>query len=245
MTLCTRFTLGEVISAQPSIAANGIPGITSALGQSMRLIFQIALDIYKCRGIKLSMKKADITQAYLQADLPPDREVWAIPPPDHPSFGQFLWRLRKAVYGMPDAGKIFEKHLRTVLLAVGWEESLFHGLFFLRGEDGELRGIIATYVDDLFILGLREDASSLEIPIRETLSVGESAEITEERFIGVQFRTTADGSLFTHQYDYVSSMVLLSDAPGTDRRADKPLPVGATHEDDESPLLSDEGVRVF
>uniref|UniRef100_A0A0G4F3S1 Reverse transcriptase Ty1/copia-type domain-containing protein n=1 Tax=Chromera velia CCMP2878 TaxID=1169474 RepID=A0A0G4F3S1_9ALVE len=32
---------------------------------------------------------------------------------------------------------------------------------------------------------------------------------------------------------------------GSDRRADKPLPVGSTHEDDTSPLLSAAGVKVF
>uniref|UniRef100_A0A0G4HX30 Reverse transcriptase Ty1/copia-type domain-containing protein n=1 Tax=Chromera velia CCMP2878 TaxID=1169474 RepID=A0A0G4HX30_9ALVE len=88
--------------------------------KAVRIVLQIALDACKRRGVDLSLQRADVVQAYLQAPLPPDRPpLAAISPSDHPDHGQFLWVLRKAVYGLPDAGKVFEDFLTSVLRSFG------------------------------------------------------------------------------------------------------------------------------
>uniref|UniRef100_A0A0G4IAC4 Reverse transcriptase Ty1/copia-type domain-containing protein n=1 Tax=Chromera velia CCMP2878 TaxID=1169474 RepID=A0A0G4IAC4_9ALVE len=97
--------------------------------EAVRIVLQIALDACKRRGVDLSFQKADVVQAYLQAPLPPNRPpLTAIPPSDHPDYGQFLWVLRKAVYGLPDAGKVFEDFLTSILCSLGWEPTLFPGV---------------------------------------------------------------------------------------------------------------------
>uniref|UniRef100_A0A0G4G2I4 Reverse transcriptase Ty1/copia-type domain-containing protein n=1 Tax=Chromera velia CCMP2878 TaxID=1169474 RepID=A0A0G4G2I4_9ALVE len=213
--------------------------------EAVRIVLQIALDACKRRGVDLSLQKADVVQAYLQAPLPPDRPpLAAIPPSDHPDHGQFLWVLRKAVYGLPDAGKVFEDFLTSVLRSLGWEPTLFPGVWVLRSADGELRALMATYCDDLLILGIGEDAAATIDPLKDIVTCGDYTDLSEGRFVGVQFDVSTTG-VFCHQHDYVASLVLPPDMAGSDRRADKPLPVGSTHEDDTSPLLSAAGVKVF
>uniref|UniRef100_A0A0G4GIB5 Reverse transcriptase Ty1/copia-type domain-containing protein n=1 Tax=Chromera velia CCMP2878 TaxID=1169474 RepID=A0A0G4GIB5_9ALVE len=213
--------------------------------EAVRIVLQIALDACKCRGVDLSLQKADVVQAYLQAPLPPDRPpLAAIPPSDHPDHRQFLWVLRKAVYGLPDAGKVFKDFFTSVLRSFGWEPTLFPGVWVLRSADGELRALLATYCDDLLILGIREDAAATIDPLKDIMTCGDYTDLSKSCFVGVQFDVSTTG-VFCHQHDYVASLVLPPDLAGFDRRADKPLPVGSTHEDDTSPLLSAAGVKVF
>uniref|UniRef100_A0A0G4HAP1 Reverse transcriptase Ty1/copia-type domain-containing protein n=1 Tax=Chromera velia CCMP2878 TaxID=1169474 RepID=A0A0G4HAP1_9ALVE len=213
--------------------------------KAVRIILQIASDACKRRGVDLSLQKADVVQAYLEAPLPLDRLPLAvISPSDHPDYGQFLWVLRKAVYGLPDAGKVFEDFLTSVLRSFGWKPTLFPGMWVLRRADGELRALLATYYDDLLILGISEDAAATIDPLKDIVIYGDYTDLSEGHFIGVQFNVSTTG-VFCHQHNYVVSLVLPPDMAGSNRRADKPLPVGSTHEDGTSPLLSAAGVKVF
>uniref|UniRef100_A0A0G4F9H3 Reverse transcriptase Ty1/copia-type domain-containing protein n=1 Tax=Chromera velia CCMP2878 TaxID=1169474 RepID=A0A0G4F9H3_9ALVE len=208
---------------------------------------EIALNAKPCkrRGVDLSLQKADIVQTYLQAPLPPDRPpLAAIPPSDHPDHGQFLWVLRKAVYGLPDAGKVFEDFLTSVFRSLGWEPMLFPGVWVLRRADGELRALLATYCDDPLILGIGEDAAATIDPLKDIMTCGDYTDLSEGCFIAVQFDLSTTG-VFCHQHDYVASLALPPDMAGSDRCADKLLPIGSMHKDDTSPLLSAAGVKVF
>uniref|UniRef100_A0A0G4H2R7 Integrase catalytic domain-containing protein n=1 Tax=Chromera velia CCMP2878 TaxID=1169474 RepID=A0A0G4H2R7_9ALVE len=58
---------------------------------AVQCVLQLALDACKRRGVPLSLQKADIVQAYLQAPLPADcPALAAISPSDHPNDGQYL-----------------------------------------------------------------------------------------------------------------------------------------------------------
>uniref|UniRef100_A0A0G4IDK7 Integrase catalytic domain-containing protein n=1 Tax=Chromera velia CCMP2878 TaxID=1169474 RepID=A0A0G4IDK7_9ALVE len=179
--------------------------------EAVRIVLQIALDACKRRGVDLSLQKADVVQAYLQAPLPPDRPpLAAIPPSGHPDHGQFLWVLRKAVYGLSDAGKVFEDFLTSVLRSLGWEPTLFPGMWVLRSADGKLRALLATYCDDLLILGIGEDAVAIIDPLKDIVTCGDYTDLSEGRFVGVQFDVSTTG-VFCYQLDYVASLVLPPD----------------------------------
>uniref|UniRef100_A0A0G4HPK0 Reverse transcriptase Ty1/copia-type domain-containing protein n=1 Tax=Chromera velia CCMP2878 TaxID=1169474 RepID=A0A0G4HPK0_9ALVE len=154
--------------------------------EAVRIVLQIPLDACKRRGVDLSLQKADVVQAYLQAPLPPDRPpLAAIPPSDHPDHGQFLWVLHKAVYGLPDAGKVFEDFLTSVLRSLGWEPTLFPGVWVLCSTDGELRALLATYCDDLLILGIGEDTAATIDPLKDIVMCSDYTNLSEGRFVGV------------------------------------------------------------
>uniref|UniRef100_A0A0G4FH13 Reverse transcriptase Ty1/copia-type domain-containing protein n=1 Tax=Chromera velia CCMP2878 TaxID=1169474 RepID=A0A0G4FH13_9ALVE len=117
-------------------------------------------------------------------------------------------------------------------------------MWVLRRADGELCALLATYCDNLLILGIGEDAAATIDPLKDIETCGNYTDLSEGRFVGVQFDISTTG-VFCQQHDYVASLVLPPDMAGSDRRADKPLPVGSTHEDDTCLLLSAAGVKVF
>uniref|UniRef100_A0A0G4IEQ5 Integrase catalytic domain-containing protein n=1 Tax=Chromera velia CCMP2878 TaxID=1169474 RepID=A0A0G4IEQ5_9ALVE len=124
------------------------------------------------------------------------------------------------------------------------EPTLFPGVWVLHRADGELRALLATYCDDLLILGIEKDAAATIDPLKDIVTCSDYTDLSEGRFVSVQFDLSTTG-IFYHQHNYVASLVLPPDMAGSDRRADKPLPVGSTHEDDTSPLLFAAGVKVF
>uniref|UniRef100_A0A0G4HSQ5 Uncharacterized protein n=1 Tax=Chromera velia CCMP2878 TaxID=1169474 RepID=A0A0G4HSQ5_9ALVE len=141
-------------------------------------------------------------------------------------------------------GKVFEDFLTSILCSLRWEPTLFPGKWVLRRADGKLRALLATYCANLLILGIGEDVAATIDPLKDIVTCGDYTDLSEGRFVGVQFDISTTG-VFCHQHDYVASLVLPPDMAGSDRRADKPLPVRSTHEDDTSSLLSATGVKVF
>uniref|UniRef100_A0A0G4GUU8 Reverse transcriptase Ty1/copia-type domain-containing protein n=1 Tax=Chromera velia CCMP2878 TaxID=1169474 RepID=A0A0G4GUU8_9ALVE len=58
----------------------------------------------------------DCQNVYLQAKLKSRVPVYIRPPPSHPNRKTgLLWRFKKALYGLKDAGRAFEDHLWEVL----------------------------------------------------------------------------------------------------------------------------------
>uniref|UniRef100_A0A0G4ICS8 Reverse transcriptase Ty1/copia-type domain-containing protein n=1 Tax=Chromera velia CCMP2878 TaxID=1169474 RepID=A0A0G4ICS8_9ALVE len=117
-------------------------------------------------------------------------------------------------------------------------------MWVLHCTDGELCALLATYCDDLLILGIGEDVAATINPLKNIVTCGDYTDLSEGRFVGIQFDVSTTG-VFCHQHDYVPSLVLPPDMASSNRGADKPLPVGSTHEDNTSPLLSAVGVKVF
>uniref|UniRef100_A0A0G4HQW8 Reverse transcriptase Ty1/copia-type domain-containing protein n=1 Tax=Chromera velia CCMP2878 TaxID=1169474 RepID=A0A0G4HQW8_9ALVE len=122
--------------------------------------------------------------------------------------------------------------------------TLFPGVWVLHRADGALCALLATYCDDLLILGIGEDAAATIDPFKDIVTCGDYTDLSGDRFVGVQFDVSTTG-VFCYQHDYIASLVLPPDMASSDRHADKPLPVGSTHEDDTSPLLFAAGVKVF
>ena len=81
-----------------------------------------------------------------------DREIYLSPPKG--GLGNLkptqLLRAKKAIYGFSEAARMFWVALKGYLESDGWTESrLEPALFFLRGDDKQLRGILVTHVDDV------------------------------------------------------------------------------------------------
>ena len=60
-----------------------------------------------------------------------------------------LPRAKGSIYGTRDAGRTFWLHLRRILTDAGWKESCLEGAMFWFVEEGHVRGVMITHVDDL------------------------------------------------------------------------------------------------
>ena len=99
---------------------------------------------------------ADAVKAYVQATLKSKYKTWIeLPPELRPAwwknkFVQPVVLLVKALYGHPDAGGMWEQHLKGILKKMGGEEiPEFPGNFWFSGP----RLMLSTYVDDLTLAG--------------------------------------------------------------------------------------------
>ena len=99
---------------------------------------------------------ADAIKAYVQAYLKGKHKTWIeLPPELRPAwwksqFVKLVVLLVKALYGHPDAGGLWEAHLKRVLHNLGGQEVIeFPGNFYF--PDTKL--LLSTYVDDLTLAG--------------------------------------------------------------------------------------------
>ena len=105
------------------------------------------------------LSAADAVKAYVQAFLKSKHPTWIqLPPELRPSwwrekFAKPVVLLVKALYGHPEAGGHWERHLKGIIKRLGGEEiPEFPGNFFFP----DTRLMLSTYVDDLTLAGPKE-----------------------------------------------------------------------------------------
>jgi hypothetical protein len=185
-------------------------------------------------------RQLDIRSAYLQAPLGSETDVYALPPDGSPDrLAGKVWRLRKAVYGLADAGKAFEKFRNKQLSSLGYYQSssATPSVWLKRGEGGELLYIVCMYVDDFAIFGVCGDASECVRELRTVFDCGEDHILST--YVGVDFHVR-DECVYVSQSRYVSSLCVPDGQPPR-----QPLPASAVTETDKSPLLDAAGVTSF
>ncbi|CAE7489935.1 unnamed protein product [Symbiodinium natans] len=108
---------------------------------------------------------ADAIQAFLQADLAEagEPDTWVILPEElwldtwhkaYPSGSKLVVRLKRSLYGHPLAGKLWQKHLASVLTSFGGVEmDLFPSNFIFQMGSHTL--LLNVYVDDLTLSGAK------------------------------------------------------------------------------------------
>ena len=67
-----------------------------------------------------------------------------------------IWKLRKSVYGMNDAGRRWFFKVEESLVTLGCEKSKYDHCLFVYRLCRELAGIILLWVDDIFYAGTKD-----------------------------------------------------------------------------------------
>lgn len=78
------------------------------------------------------------------------KSTWNLPPGFNAPEG-YVWKLKKAVYGLKQAGREWYKRIRKEFEGLGFTRSQADHCIFYKVEDGMLL-IIAIYVDDMILL---------------------------------------------------------------------------------------------
>ena len=120
--------------------------------------------------LDLDLHQMDVKTAYLNGDL--DEEIFMHLPPGFQK-PNTIWKLKKSLYGLKQAGHEWYKKIHTEFEKIGFTRCHSdHGVFHLI-RNGKLV-IIAIYVDDLLIL---LDSSSLLTQVKSEL--GNQFEMTD------------------------------------------------------------------
>jgi hypothetical protein len=107
---------------------------------------------------------ADVAQVYGHTKIPDDHPpIYMRPPKEVRKTHDEVWRLRCALYGLEEAGRLFYMQLRGKLQTIGFQESrIFAATYAMHGKKWnarmskfERKGIqfyVATWVDDIFLI---------------------------------------------------------------------------------------------
>ena len=117
---------------------------------NIRLYLKIAM------ALGFSVEQFDIKTAFLYADLDGE-EVWCKPPPAWRKTPDEVWRLKRALYGLPSAPRHWTRFFSERAQALGWTVSDNEPCCFFHGK---LPVMMLCYVDDILFLGRTEDIAA-------------------------------------------------------------------------------------
>ena len=127
---------------------------------------------------------ADAIKAYIQSDLNAKQPTY-IELPKHLCPKRFrhyrrpVFRLVKALYGHPEAGGHWERHLRKIIRAMGGKEVPSHPSCFYFSET---KMLLIVYVDDLMLSGPKEHHDAFWSALGKEVRVEPPEEL--ERYLG-------------------------------------------------------------
>ena len=129
------------------------------------------------------IKSADVKNAYLQGELL-EREVFMEPPGERKKPG-IVWKLRKAVYGMNDAGRKWFLKLGQTLEEIGCRKSKYDHCLFMYKNDNGLQGLVLLWVDDIFHAGTDEFDKTVMQEIFKQFQIGQT-EKESFKYVGLE-----------------------------------------------------------
>jgi len=94
------------------------------------------------------IEQIDINAAYLNANL--TKEVYMKPPEGHPDYNKKLWKLNKAIYGLKQSGREWNKEINNFLINLEFKQLLSEPcLYIKRNNQNSINCILGVYVDDI------------------------------------------------------------------------------------------------
>ena len=189
--VCNERLKGGKLQAKARLCARGCEDVEDVPTDSptcerdnVRLLLSVST------SFKWSIHSVDIKSAYLQGE-PLDRDIFLIPPKEART--DKLWKLRKCVYGINDAGKKWYNQFRGGLISLGVKVSLFDQAVFYKRDKGTLSGIMVLHVDDALWAGDYSFEESVIIAVRSKFLVS-AEEHNEIIYLGLAIHSSHHSS---------------------------------------------------
>ena len=144
----------------------------------------------------------DYKTAFLQGK-PIERDLYIKPPKEANT--SMIWKLRKTVYGLADAPRVWYLRLKEELLKLGAKVSTYdQGVFFWHSEAG-LEGILVSFVDDQLWGGTPKFEKCVIQKLRSTFII--NYEHTRAfKYIGIDILQHTDHTISINQESYIKSV---------------------------------------
>ena len=184
------------------------------------LTLKTLLTLAVARGWHVTL--ADVSTAFLHASM--DGEVLVLPPVEYYPSGDVVWKLKRALYGLKNAPKLWQQHLASTLESKGFQRMKSDpNLYF----HAKRKIYLLCYVDDLMLFGERKAVADLVADLQKELLLrvtGELSEGQEATFLGRHMRRTSTSVQMFMEISYVDRILELAGVatckaaptPGTD-----------------------------
>ena len=184
------------------------------------LTLKTSLTLAVARGWHVTL--ADVSTAFLHASM--DGEVLVLPPVEYYPSGEVAWKLKRALYGLKNAPKLWQQHLASTLESKGFQRMKSDpNLYF----HVKRKIYLLCYVDDLMLFGERKAVADLVADLQKELLLrvtGELSEGQEATFLGRHMRRTSTSAQMFMETSYVDRIPELAGmatckaapTPGTD-----------------------------
>ena len=168
----------------------------TCMKESLRLI----LSVSSSNG--WSIHSLDIKAAFLQGKQI-DRELYLRPPKEAKAPGK-LWLLKKAVYGLSDASRVWYLRVTEELTKLGARVSTYDKAVFFWVKDSQLAGVILVHVDDFLWAGSEKFKTLIMDPFKKNFKISTESDDCF-KYVGLEIKQSKDG-LLVSQKEYVKSL---------------------------------------
>ena len=190
---------------------------------SFRLFFIIAVQHH------MDLQQMDVKTAFLYGVI--DRELYVKMPEGFHEFikapKHFLLKLKRSIYGLKQASRIWYELLAEVLISSGLIRSYVDNcLFFKYNSNRQITLIVLIHVDDLMIAGAdHSEIQYLKEVLKDRFKMDDIGRL--EFCLGIHIDRTTENHLHLHQRKYIEELIIrfgVNDPPVT-TPADPSIPL--------------------
>ena len=168
----------------------------TCMKESLRVMLTIAA------SNNWKIQSVDIKAAFLQGKCI-EREVF-LRPPKEVGINGILWLLKKAVYGLSDASRIWYLRVVEELNKLGVLISKYDKAFFFWKQNGQLQGTIIVHVDDFLWAGTPKFLNTVVGPFKNCFRISKQSD-SIFKYIGLEIEQNQFG-ISISQNTYINSV---------------------------------------
>lgn len=176
---------------------------------------------------QMHMCTIDVVGAYLYQSYPDDALLLYITLPEEISNAcnlnpNQLYRIRKYLYGLPDAGKAFYEAYAAQLESHNYIRSRSDPCLFVKFGNNGRRTYICIHVDDTFVCSTHKDElERLQMVLKEVFEITVTPEV--DSYLGIQLEKLSDGSVKLCQPKLLDQLLSEYNDRLTGRTPDSPM----------------------
>ena len=167
------------------------------------LTLKTLLTLAVARGWHVTL--ADISTAFLHALM--EGDAWVLPPVEYYPDGGVVWKLKRALYGLKNAPKLWQQHLAATLESQGFRRMKSDPNLYY---SASRKVYILCYVDDLMIFGDKKAVAEVVESLQKELLLrvtGELSEGQEATFLGRRMRRTSTSVEMFMETSYIDRIL--------------------------------------
>ncbi|UYV76603.1 hypothetical protein LAZ67_14001429 [Cordylochernes scorpioides] len=152
----------------------------------------------------LLVHQMDVQSAFLNGDV--KEEIYMTQPENFESkkYPRRVCKLKKAIYGLKQAGMTWHAKLDSVLKEMGLEQMKTDNCVYIKREEGVI--LVTIYVDDLIIAAERKDTLiSFKESMKKIFKIKDLGKINY--CLGIRIQTEKDGSISIDQEKYIEELL--------------------------------------